>query len=177
MFKQILVPVDGSPASNRALQAALALAREQNATLNVLHVVSLTAVTPVMDGGMYVPQYLDAMMEALREGGQDLLAKARAAATKDGVTTQTKLIESGIGDVAQAILAHAKKLRADLIVMGTHGRRGLSRILMGSDAESVLREAAVPVLLVRAPAARRARASGTKTATGKRQPAPAKSRR
>lgn len=170
MFRKILVPVDGSPASNRALQAALGLAREQKASLNVLHVVSLMAVTPVMDGGMYVPQYVDSMLEALREAGQDLLAKARAAGSKEGVTVAAKLVESGAGSVAHAILAQAKKLRVDLIVMGTHGRRGLTRILMGSDAESVLREATVPVLMVRASEARRRKSPAKRPAKAAGKP-------
>jgi K+-sensing histidine kinase KdpD len=76
------------------------------------------------------------------------------------------LAESRGGTIADAILSQARKAKADLIVIGTHGRRGLSRVLMGSDAEAVVRESRVPVLLVRSPQrAPRKRAPAKKAAT------------
>jgi nucleotide-binding universal stress UspA family protein len=151
MFKNIVVAVDGSPTSIRGLRTAIDLAADQNAALHVVHVVDVMPIGPVLDGG-YVPTgYLDQIIEALRESGGKLLARAQALADAQGVQTRPTMVEAYGGSVAHTILAEARKARADLIVLGTHGRRGLSRMLLGSDAETVLREARVPVLLVRKP--------------------------
>jgi nucleotide-binding universal stress UspA family protein len=91
------------------------------------------------------------MTEALRRAGRKVLAKAEAMAATRDIEVGSALVEAAGNTTAHAILAQARKKRADLIVMGTHGRRGLSRALMGSDAEMVVREARVPVLLVRSP--------------------------
>lgn len=77
------------------------------------------------------------------------MSKAEAVAQASGVDAHGMLVESHGQTVAQAIVNQARKARADVIVIGTHGRRGLRRLLMGSDAEAVLRESSVPVLLVR----------------------------
>ena len=100
----------------------------------------------------YVPaNYVDTLLEDLRANGRKVLAAAEATAAKAGVTAKTVLVETKGGSIADAILSQARKLKSSVIVMGTHGRRGLRRVVMGSDAEAVLREARVPVLLVRAP--------------------------
>jgi nucleotide-binding universal stress UspA family protein len=80
-----------------------------------------------------------------------LLAAAEAVAAKARVPAKTVLVETKGGSIADAILGQARKLKSSVIVMGTHGRRGLRRVVMGSDAEAVVREARVPVLLVRVP--------------------------
>jgi nucleotide-binding universal stress UspA family protein len=85
----------------------------------------------------------------LRKGGTAILARAAAEAKKRGVNAKTVLAENIAGRVADVIVRAAKKQRADLLVLGTHGRRGLTRMVMGSDAELVVRYAPVPVLLVR----------------------------
>jgi nucleotide-binding universal stress UspA family protein len=103
-----------------------------------------------IDGAYYVPpDYVDSLLSILRDTGTKLLHKAEAAAAKQGQAVTTAIIENLGATVAYAILRHARKVHADLIVMGTHGRRGLKRVVMGSDAEAVLRESRVPVLLVR----------------------------
>jgi nucleotide-binding universal stress UspA family protein len=175
MFKQLLVAIDGTPASNRALATALALGRDQGASVHVLHVVDDTAIVPMFDPVGYVPDYMDSMIESLREGGRRILEGARKLAAKSGQTVQQELLETRGQGVAPAILQHARTVRADLIVMGTHGRRGMSRLVMGSDAEAVLREATVPVLLVRSPEAKPARklakrAARPESGTRKRKP-------
>jgi nucleotide-binding universal stress UspA family protein len=86
-----------------------------------------------------------------------VLGKAEAKARKADVKTEALLVETTGHRVADVILAQARKVKADLIVMGTHGRRGVARLVMGSDAEGVVRGTRVPVLLVRAPDAARAR--------------------
>ena len=157
MFKRILVPIDGSPTANRGLKVALALAKEHDATLYVLHVVEDLAVAKGFDGALYVPaQFVDSMLAGLRDAGRRVLAHAEKMALQDGQRAKTVLVETVGESVADAILIQARKLRAELIVLGTHGRRGLARLLMGSDAEAVVREARVPVLLVRSPTATRA---------------------
>ncbi|MGE5168999.1 MAG: universal stress protein [Rudaea sp.] len=166
MFKQILVAVDGSPTSNRGLKAAIGLAADQHASLAIVHVVDTMASMAYVGDMSYVPaSYVDDMLEDLRANGRRILAKAESQARDAGVEAKTFLVETKGGTVAEAILAQARKARADVIVLGTHGRRGLSRVLMGSDAETVLREARIPVMLVRAPetAARTGAAKATRS--------------
>jgi nucleotide-binding universal stress UspA family protein len=150
MFRRILVPVDGSPASNLGLDEAIKLAAGEDVTLCLLHVVDEFAVAQGMDGPMYGgAAYVEGFLNALREGGKKILTKAEARASKRGVKTDAVLVETMGRGVADIILNQAKKARADLIVMGTHGRRGVVRLVMGSDAEGVVRGARTPVLLVR----------------------------
>ena len=166
MFKRILVGVDGTPTSNRGLATAIGLAKEQNATLHVVHVIDDMAIMPMFDTAGYVPAYYDAMLASLRETGRKILSKAQAVAAKSGRSIQPQMLEARGGGVANAILQQARSVRADLIVMGTHGRRGMGRLVMGSDAEGVLRETTVPILLVRSPEVKRPTKS-VKSATRK----------
>jgi nucleotide-binding universal stress UspA family protein len=149
MFKRILVAVDGSATANSGLKAAVELAADQAATVFVLHIVDDMAVTPTLDAAYIPSAYLERYVDALRETGRKTLAKAEAFARAQGVACKVVMVESLGQSIAQTILEQARKLRADVVVLGTHGRRGLARVLMGSDAEAVLREASVPVLLVR----------------------------
>ena len=134
MFTQVLVAIDGSPTGNRGLKAAIGLATDQKAALSIVHVIdSMVGVSYVGDIG-YVPAgYIDTMLDDLRTHGRKILAKAEAVARESGVDVKTVLTESKGGSIADAILGAARKVRADVIVLGTHGRRGLSRVLMGSD--------------------------------------------
>ncbi len=145
MFKRILVAVDGSTTSDQALQEAIRLAKEQQAQLRVVHVVDLIILSWPELGD------ITAIQEAFRQSGRVVLAKAEAALRAAGVTAETKLIEAEtLGQrVADAIAAEAESWPADLIVIGTHGRRGLDRLLLGSVAEGVTRVASKPVLLIR----------------------------
>jgi len=153
MFQRILVPIDGSPTSNLGLRQAIKLAADQKATLFLLHVVDEMVATQGFDGTMYVTaEYVDEFIAALRKSGNAILAKAAKLAEAAGVKAQTILAETVGHAVADVIIAQARKSRADVIVLGTHGRRGLTRIVMGSDAEGVIRATTLPVLLVRAPA-------------------------
>jgi nucleotide-binding universal stress UspA family protein len=154
MFKRILVAVDGSPTSYRGLKVALGVAKEHGATLYALHVVDDMAVVQGFYGTGYVPpDYVDGLIGRMREVGRKALAKAADAARKVDQSIEPVLVESRGQSVAHAVLREARRLRADLIVLGTHGRRGLTRLVMGSDAEGIVREARVPVLLVRSPMA------------------------
>jgi nucleotide-binding universal stress UspA family protein len=145
MYRRILVPVDGSAPSLVGLRHALELAREQGAHVRVLNVLDDRVDAPVLHGGGSVGTLLETTMAEGRRALDDALAAAHAA----DVSADAVVVASAGGDVAEAILDQAARWRADLIVMGTHGRRGLSRLLLGSHAERVLREAPVPVLIVR----------------------------
>ncbi len=153
MYRRILVPVDGSAASMMGLRHAIGLAKDQGARLRVLNIVDDLIMAPMMmePSGADLTHILD----SLRAEGQKVLKKAAAVAEKSAVKAETVQLESRGQPVSDAILADARRSRADVIVMGTHGRQGLNRLLLGSDAERVLREAAVPVLLTRHDGARR----------------------
>jgi nucleotide-binding universal stress UspA family protein len=150
-YKRILVPVDGSPTSNAGLKEALKLAKSQHARVCLLHVVDEMIVFNVPEGAVNVGP----VIEELKREGKRVLQKAQKIAAAQGVRAESDLRESVGVRVADVITGRAKRWRADLIVMGTHGRRGVNRMLLGSDAELVLRNASAPVLLVRARARRK----------------------
>jgi len=141
-YKRILVPVDGSPTAAKGLKAAIKLAREGRGKLMLLHVVEEYSAFIAPEAGASIGPILEGMRAA---GKRTLSRVVRSAAA---AKPQAVLAEKFGGRVADIIVQQAKKLRADLIVMGTHGRRGISRALLGSDAESVVRYSPVPVLLV-----------------------------
>lgn len=151
MFKRILVPVDGSHASGLGLDAAIRLAKDQRAALCLLHIVDQRAITQNLagEGGAAV---IDQIFDSLRASGRQIAAKAEAKARKQRVRAKAVMVENISRSVADVIVGQARKYRADLIVIGTHGRRGVSRLVMGSDAEGVVRTTPVPVLLVRSKA-------------------------
>lgn len=155
MFKRILVAVDGSPAANAGLKSAIALAADQHAALLALHVVSDAPSAIAFEGGPLPAGYIDAFEENLQNRGRKILDKAKLLARAAAVEIVPLLVGARGNGVAGVILAQSRKLKPDVIVLGTHGRRGLQRLLMGSDAETVVREARVPVLLVRKDATRR----------------------
>jgi nucleotide-binding universal stress UspA family protein len=146
MFKRILVPVDGSRTSALGLEEAIKMAKSQHATLCLLHVVDERVLTQTLEGGA---ADIDRIVDSLRASGKQILAKAETRARRSRLPVKSVLVENIINSVANVIVGQAKKLRADLIVLGTHGRRGVTRLVMGSDAEGVVRTTPVPVLLVR----------------------------
>ena len=146
-YRKILVAVDGSPASGKGLREAIRLARAERAKLFILHVVDEFQAFAAMDGLVGLPGA--DLLSALREGGKRILAKAMGTALKQKIKPKGILREMLSGPAAYPIVREARKLRADLIVLGTHGRRGVRRLVLGSDAEQVVRTASVPVLLVR----------------------------
>ena len=148
MYKKILVPVDGSESSLRGLAEAIKLAKETGASLRLVHAVNELFIDTGYGASIVTPQ----LIESLREGGTAILNAAASKAREQGLKPDTVLLDQLGTRVADLILIQAKEWPADLIVMGTHGRRGLSRLTMGSDAEMVLRSTDIPVLLVRAPA-------------------------
>jgi len=148
MYKKILVAVDGSPCSNVALDEALRMASALGAEL---------VIASVIDNGYlkYDLGYVD--MSDVRSGliksGQELLAEAQAKADAKQVRAHTVLVDEilAMGDIARELEQVAESTQAELVVIGTHGRRGLRRMLLGSVAEGLVRQCKVPVLLVRTP--------------------------
>ncbi len=145
MYHRILVPLDGSATAARGLQEAITLAGEQKASL---HLMSVVEDYPMLMEATSALAF-DEMRNALRSAATDLLAKARDTATAAGVPAETALREVTQGRIADLIVDEARQADCDLIVMGTHGRRGFSRFALGSDAELTVRLSPVPVLLVR----------------------------
>jgi nucleotide-binding universal stress UspA family protein len=148
MFKRIVVAIDGSRTSGRAFAAALDLAETNHAVLQAYYVVQSAPVYYDMPG--YDPS---ALREELVEEGSTLGQSALAAMKRRGVEGGVAIAEgSSVDDVSTLILQAATKFNADLLVMGTHGRKGLERLIVGSVAERVLREAKLPVLVIPAAA-------------------------
>jgi nucleotide-binding universal stress UspA family protein len=145
MYKRILVAVDGSATSLRGLDEAIKVAKGMGGQLLLVHVVNEIVMTPE-----YVPAaYYDRIFQSLRESGLKVLDAAAAAVRRADLSCEKKLVAIAGARVADEIVKQAQEWSADLIVMGTHGRRGLKRLALGSDAELVLRASETPVLLVR----------------------------
>jgi len=159
MFKRIVIPVDGSKISLLALKQGVALAAEQGAALRLLHVHEVSVLADMQGAqaaaGMSVApdvKALERFESSLAARAQTVLDRALAVATRAGVQkVDGKLVNAGTRKAARLIVDEAKKWKADLIVMGTHGRSGFDHLVFGSVAEGVMRSAASPVLLIRAP--------------------------
>jgi nucleotide-binding universal stress UspA family protein len=144
VYQRILAAVDGTDTSSRVCIEAINLAVNQNAHLRLLHVISYAYVSAVLMGGS-----IGDVMRRLREDGQALLEAAAAPARKAGLEVEPRLFEHHSTQIGEGIIEDAKTWQASLIVIGTHGRRGFARAVLGSDAEYVALHAPVPVLLVR----------------------------
>lgn len=149
MYKNILMATDGSDMAARALDHALSVAKALGASVTVVTVTDPTAVIgagyasiagTVIDP---VPELIEAQVQLARE----VLADAGKTAATAGMKVETVLVENSYP--AEGINGTAERIGADLIVMGSHGRRGLGRILLGSQTSNVLAHAKVPVLVVR----------------------------
>jgi len=146
-LQQILVPVDGSETSVKALEAAIELARLNRARLRLLYVID---ELDHINGFETAKAYYEKARPLMHTDGERLLAQMRSLAEGKGVVCDSVLLESGAGRLCDVVAEHAGQVHADMIVVGSHGRRGLDRALMGSDAEQIVRHAPVPVLVVKA---------------------------
>ncbi|NML48258.1 universal stress protein [Ramlibacter sp. G-1-2-2] len=142
MYKRILVPVDGSETSTRALVAALQLAREGGGQVRVLHALDELAYLTGYE-------YSGDLLKIARDYANKVLTDAMEVAKSSGVPADSLLADTPGRRLGDVVTDEAKSWDADLVVVGTHGRRGLSRALLGSGAEQVIRMSPVPVLSVR----------------------------
>ena len=142
-YQRILVPVDGSEPSTKALVAALQLARDGGGRVRLLHCVD------ELSYALMAREASGNISALLRTEGERILAQAADIATSAGVQAETRLVERTAQRLGESVAGEAAEWNADLVVVGTHGRRGLERMLLGSGADQIVRLAPTPVLVVR----------------------------
>ena len=168
MYERILVPVDGSATSNLGLDEAIKLARLTGGSIRLVHIVDQLTFA----AGAEV--YTGDLVGMLREAGEKILGETKARAEASGVPVSVFLCDTFGSRVCDLVVDQAQAWKADLIVIGSHGRRGMSRIFLGSDAEMVVRTAPVPVLIVRGSGDAASRpAGGAGSAAASRRAVPA----
>jgi nucleotide-binding universal stress UspA family protein len=141
LYDRILVPTDGSTETRRAVEHAIDLANEHDATVHVLYVLNTASYASVS-----VDASWEGVSDMLREEGEAAVEAVADLARAEGVAVETSLYS---GSPSREIVRYAEDEECDLIVMGTHGRGGIDRLLLGSVAERVVRSSSVPVLTVR----------------------------
>lgn len=144
MYQRILVPIDGSATSNCALVEAIKLARQHAAQVELVNIYE--DILYWIDEN-YI-NYVE-LQETIRLNAEKLLTKAQAEVIQAGIPVEAKLLEAKNNRIENVIIEEAKRWQAELIVIGTHGRSGFSRLMLGSVAEGVVRSASIPVLLIR----------------------------
>jgi nucleotide-binding universal stress UspA family protein len=152
MYKHVLVAVDGSDTSNLALREAIKLAKEQQAKLRLVHVVDESpAYMSIDDATAADPGLIETIRKALRATGEKVLWQCNAVVRESGLEADStmKIVEALGPRIHDAIEEEATQWPADLIVIGTHGRRGFRRLVLGSVAEGLVRISTKPVLLIR----------------------------
>lgn len=147
MFQHILVATDGSALSQKAVESAIALASQNNAELVALTVVPRYPKN-YFDGAMvFLPEDIARIEKQWADSAQEGLDAISALAQARGVNVKTVTVNSDL--VAEAIITASKKYDSDLIVMASHGRKGIKRVLMGSETQHVLTHSHLPVLVLR----------------------------
>lgn len=141
-YRRILVPMDGSATANKALVAALQIARDGGGRVLLVHAVDELAYLTGFESSADV-------LTIVRQAGERVLADAAQIATAAGVEADMRFIDEPGRRLGESIAKEALDWQADLIAVGTHGRRGVARVLLGSGAEQIIRSAPVPVLVIR----------------------------
>ncbi|RDI72700.1 universal stress protein [Halopelagius longus] len=141
MYERILVPTDGSKGSDRVVEHAVRLADVHGAAVHALYVVNSGSFA-----GLPMESSWEGLDEMLRADAAEAVGEVRRVATDAGVPVETNVIE---GAPSREIVEYAEREGCDLVAMGTHGRGGIDRLLLGSVAEKVVRASNVPVLTVR----------------------------
>lgn len=149
MYKQILIATDGSDLADRALEHGLQLAKLAGSDMTI---VTVTEPVTIVGGGYAgvaggVIDPLPELVEAQEKAARDMLDQAAKKAAAQGITAKTILVDNSFA--AEGIVETAKSIGAELIVMGSHGRRGLNRLLLGSQTNNVLAHTTIPVLVTR----------------------------
>lgn len=147
MFKHILISIDGSKLSGKALRSAISVAKSAHARLTVLHIL------PRLESALYLtdfivdPGLLKDAEERARQQGEKYLGRACETARRAGVRCVGRLVSSD--QISKSIISTARARNCDLIVMASHGRRGMSALVLGSETTKVLTHCKRPVLVVR----------------------------
>jgi nucleotide-binding universal stress UspA family protein len=144
MYKRILVPIDGSDTSNLALHEAITLAKDQRSTLRLFHVIDLATTYSVVNAPHVIER-----QNALQAEGQKLITDASESVLAAAIEFDSKCVTNFDKRIHDLIKEEANQWPADLIVIGTHGRRGIRRLFLGSVAEGLARISSRPLLLVR----------------------------
>lgn len=142
LFKKILVPIDGSNTSNKALDYALKMAQNDQAEVRMIYCIDELSV-------LTGHEFSSEVMQMARDNGHAILQKGLALAQSAKIKADTRLVDRVGQRLGESVADAAGDWGADLIVLGTHGRRGIGRVLLGSGAEQVMRMSPVPVLMVR----------------------------
>jgi nucleotide-binding universal stress UspA family protein len=145
MFHKIVVPVDGSEPSDAAVALALKLAKEEEAELIFVHAVELNKIVALAGPAPIDPSIA---IDAACQMGKELLDDVKKRAVEAGCRATVELPED---ECVASVLEIARQRRADLIIVGSHGRSGIRRALLGSVAEGILRRSPIPVLVCHAP--------------------------
>lgn len=148
MYKHILVAIDESPTSGQALREALALARLHGAGLEIAHAVDESLVPAFQSHGVVLADSRN-LENAMYRLGESVLEEAAAVAREAGLSPRTRLLVSEDLHAADQIAQAVEQSGADLLVVGSHGRRGFQRLILGSVAEKLVRKVQVSVLIVR----------------------------
>lgn len=147
MFKRILVATDGSTLSKKAVTSAIALAAQTDADLVALNVVPRYPRSYFEGAVTFSAEDIGHIEKQWADKAQAMLDTVSARAKQSGVRVRTATANSDL--VAESIIAAAKKYKSDLIVMASHGRKGIKRLLLGSETQHVLANSALPVLVIR----------------------------
>ena len=147
MYKSILIATDGSPLSQKAVESGLSLAGLTGASVVALKVVPRYPRS-YFEGGLPVDAAdIKRIEKQWADAAQELVDKVKVQGTDEGVTVKTVVAKSDL--IAEAVIAAAKKHKCDLIVMASHGRKGIKRLLLGSETQHVLTHSHIPVLVLR----------------------------
>jgi nucleotide-binding universal stress UspA family protein len=149
MYRRILCPIDGSETARRGLNEAIGLAKQQHARLRILNIIEEVPAMESWGLDIRASGYAADMLQIMESNGKKVVQLGLDLALSSDVKAEGASINSFARRSAECIVEDALSWKADLIVMGTHGHRGVSRLILGSDAEIVIRTSPVPVLLVR----------------------------
>lgn len=147
MVQRLLVATDDSKLSRKAVRYATELAAQTGARLVILHVVPRYPMSYFEGAVSLDPEHVGRVEREWSDQARELVDRLAAKAIEEGVQARGVVAQSD--EVADSILAAARKHRCDLVVMASHGRRGLGRVLLGSETQKVLAHAALPVLVLR----------------------------
>jgi len=144
VYQRILIPVDGSSTSEQALDEVITFVQRQRAQVELIHVLEEVGY---VDDENYI-NYVE-LLDSMKLNGEKILTQAQHKLKEAGLNVHCTLLEARGERIADVISTAAKNMSADLIIIGTHGRTGFNRMLMGSVAEGVVRTAHIPILLIR----------------------------